>query len=116
RPTATRPCRSVRNSSRPVGTPQTPTGSAPLFRGSRGTWRLAGSGGRRRRSLRSRFFFREVRGIGLGAQPMHDVTDLELGFAEQVTIFFADQQTRQGQQFVVRLRPKFGQQLLSLRL
>jgi hypothetical protein len=47
---------------------------------------------------------------------MHDSPDLELGFAEQVMIFFANQQPRQGQQFVVRLRAQFGQQFLSLRL
>ena len=44
---------------------------------------------------------------------MDDVPNLELRVAEQFTVCFADQQTRQGQQFVVDLRTQAGQQFLG---
>ena len=44
---------------------------------------------------------------------MDDVSNLELRVAEQFAVFFADQQTRQGQQVIVGLRTQAGQQFLG---
>ncbi len=55
-----------------------------------------------------------VRLLGLGAEAMDDPAHLELRAAEEIVVFFADQQPGRGQQFLVALGTQLRYQFLGL--
>jgi hypothetical protein len=54
----------------------------------------------------------QVRLTGLGADAMDELAHLELRVAKEIAVFLADQQTCQGQQFLVGLATQASYQFL----